>query len=414
MSKIKNLCLSNKKIIDNFFSLIVLNIVNYVFPIIIIPILMKRLGIEVYGKYIFAFTILNYLNLVVQYGFNFSATNKVAKNQENKIVLSETYSSVTIIRLVFSLIISIGLILSGVFFKDQIIIYLMGIGIFLGQGLIPVWLFQGLEKMRFITIINTIVRVLAFVFIIFLIKKPEDVNKLMLIQTFSFLIGGIASVLLVKSQLKIQLIIPRLNIIKENLQEGWSLFLSTIGMNLYRESNVVILGMVAGYTTVGLYSPAEKLIKGVQSFTNIIVTALYPHFSKKMSKDKSSGIESFLKIGKLLSILFVIATVLVILFSSIIIDQYIGKRHYSTMTDFRILSLVILFGGLNYYYGIVGLVNFNKQKLFNRLVWISGMIGISLSFILSLFLKDIGAAIAMVIAEAILLFLIIKFLNKIK
>lgn len=402
------------KIVENFFSLIVLNIVNYVFPIIIIPVLIQRLGVDVYGKYIFAFTILNYLNLIVQYGFNFSATNKVAKSQNNRLILFETYSSVTIIRVIFSIIISVGIIIFGFFFKDQMNIYLMGIGIFFGQGLIPVWLFQGLEKMRFITIINTIVRVLAFVSIILLIKEPGDVNKLMLIQTFSYLVGGIASLLLVRSQLKIELIVPRLNIIKENLQEGWSLFLSTVGMNLYRESNVVILGMVAGYTTVGLYSPAEKLIKGVQSFTNIIVTALYPHFSKKMSNDKSSGTASFIKFGKLLSILFVTVTVLIFLLSDFIIDLYIGKGNYSTITDFRILSLVILFGGLNYYYGIVGLVNFKKQKLFNRLVWISGLVGVSASLFLSILWTDAGAAIAMVIAELILLLLILKSLKEAK
>ncbi|NAW51358.1 oligosaccharide flippase family protein [Elizabethkingia argentiflava] len=381
--------------------------VNYVFPIIIIPILMKRLGVEVYGKYIFAFTILNYLNLLVQYGFNFSATHKIAKYQYNREIISDTYTSISIIRIAFSIIVT-TLLLGAGFFMDDLVLYLLGIGIYFGQGIIPVWLFQGLEKMKYITLVNTLVRLLAFIAIFFLIQQSSDVNKLMLIQTLSFIIGGIASLVLVKYELKINFVKPSLQSIILNLKEGWSLFLSTIGMNLYRESNVIILGLVAGYSTVGLYSPAEKLIKGIQSFTNIMVTALYPHFSKRMKDNQSQYIGDFFKIAQWLWILFSIGTVAIIFSSTMIIDLYIGKGHTTTIIDFRILSLVILFGGLNYYYGIVGLVNLNKKTLFNRLVWISGMIGMIMSFILSYYMKDIGAAISMVFAEGLLLYLIMK------
>ncbi|WP_244614393.1 oligosaccharide flippase family protein [Elizabethkingia argenteiflava] len=407
MISIKPIYLRYKTIIDNFFSLIVLNVVNYVFPIIIIPILMKRLGVEVYGKYIFAFTILNYLNLLVQYGFNFSATHKIAKYQYNREIISDTYTSISIIRIAFSIIVT-TLLLGAGFFMDDLVLYLLGIGIYFGQGIIPVWLFQGLEKMKYITLVNTLVRLLAFIAIFFLIQQSSDVNKLMLIQTLSFIIGGIASLVLVKYELKINFVKPSLQSIILNLKEGWSLFLSTIGMNLYRESNVIILGLVAGYSTVGLYSPAEKLIKGIQSFTNIMVTALYPHFSKRMKDNQSQYIGDFFKIAQWLWILFSIGTVAIIFSSTMIIDLYIGKGHTTTIIDFRILSLVILFGGLNYYYGIVGLVNLNKKTLFNRLVWISGMIGMIMSFILSYYMKDIGAAISMVFAEGLLLYLIMK------
>lgn len=410
---LKNVIKNNSKVINNFVSLVILNVVNYVFPLIIIPILIKRLGLEVYGEYIFAFTILSYLNLIVQYGFNFSATNKVAKNQENKALISSVYTSVTLSRIFFSVIITVGILLSGFFIKDQILMYLMGIGIFFGQGLIPVWLFQGLEKMKYITIVNTIVRFFAFVLIILLVREPSDVNFLMFIQTLSFVLGGISSLFLVKYQLDITFSSPNIESIRENLFEGWSLFLSTIGMNLYRESNVVILGIVSGYTTVGLYSPAEKLIKGIQSFTNIIVTALYPHFSKQINRNGRQGYSSFLRIGKLLAIIFCIGAILIMLLSPYIINAYIGTGYYSTVIDFRILSLVILFGGINYYYGIVGLVNFNKQSLFNQFVWISGIIGISASFLLSYFFNDIGAAIAMVFAELFLCILIFSKFKKV-
>ncbi|WP_333662913.1 oligosaccharide flippase family protein [Chishuiella changwenlii] len=411
MSNFRKLLKKNQKILDNFFSLILLNVVNYVFPIIIIPILITRLGVENYGIYILSFTILSYLNLIVQYGFNFSATSKIAKKQNDQKLLSETYTSVTVIRLFFSFIITLGLIFFGLISNKDITIYLFGIGIFWGQGLIPVWLFQGLEKMRYITIVNTFVRLITFVLIFVSIKTEKDVNYLMLIQSLSFFIGAFISILLVKYQLKINFVTPNLDLIKHDLKEGKTLFLSTIGMNLYRESNIVILGVMTGYVTVGLYAPAEKLIKGIQSFTNVIITALFPHFGNLLEKEKENGIKIFYKIGNLLSLLFISISSFMIFSASFIISKYIGPNNEQTILDFKILSIVILFGGLNYYYGVVGMINFNQASLFNKLVWISGLIGIFLSVILSFFMADIGAAIAMVIAEFVLLGLIVYSLK---
>lgn len=403
---------SAKKIIENFLSLSVLNIVNYIFPLLIIPILIKRMGVENYGIYIFAYTILNYLNLIVQYGFNFSATNKIAKNQGNIDLISQTYSSITIIRLGISFALILLLILLQPIIPDTLSIYLLGSGIFLGQGLIPVWLFQGLEKMKFITIINLIVRVAVFILIYLFIKDGRDMNLLMGFQSISFMLGAIASVFIIHLNFKIKFSIPKAHILILELKEGWQLFLSTIGMNFYRESNIIILGIVTNYTVVGLYAPAEKLIKAFQSFTNIIVTALYPYFSRKFNGKNITAIQSFHKTGRILALIFLLISLFLCLSSPLIIKLYLGQFIDNTVIDLRILSFIILLGGLNYYYGIIGMVNLGMEKKFSVAVWVSGLLSVIICIVLSLFFQDIGAAIAMVVAELVLLFLILKLIKK--
>lgn len=73
-------------------------------------------------------------------------------------------------------------------------------------------------------------------------------------------------------------------------------FLSTIGMNFYRESNILLLGFFTNYSVVGVYAPAEKVIKAFQSLTSPFVNAIYPFFSRKISSNK--GVESYYKIGR--------------------------------------------------------------------------------------------------------------------
>lgn len=399
---------SVRKIAENFLSLSLLNIINYIFPLLIIPILISRLGVENYGIYIFAYTVLNYLNLLVQYGFNFSATNKIAKNQNDVVLISDTYSSVSIIRILISLSLIILLGLLYIFIPERISIYLYGIGIFLGQGLIPIWLFQGLEKMRFITIINLVVRILVFVLIYFFVQDVRDMGLLMGLQSLSFIIGAFVSIIIVHVQLKVKFSFPSIDQIRRDLSEGWQLFLSTIGMNFYRESNIIILGLLTNYTTVGLYAPAEKLIKAIQSFANIIITALYPYFSRRFAQESTTVIESFQKVGRYLAVFFLFGSVIICLLSYVIIELYLGEAIYNTVINLRILSFVILLGGLNYYYGIIGLVNRGENKFFTKAVWLSGLSSIISCIFLVYFWGDIGAAIAMVLAELILLLLVFR------
>lgn len=402
-----------KKLIESFLSLSILNIVNYVFPLIIIPVLIKRLGFENYGIYIFAYTILNYFNLVVQYGFNFSATNKIAKNQNDFELIARTYTSVSIIRMLLSVILILGLIVLYAILPDRFEIYLFGIGIFFGQGLIPVWLFQGLENMRFITLINLVVRVLAFTLIFLFVQHPNDMNKLMMFQSVSFVLGASLSMIIVWKYLGIKLVKPSVTQVKGDLIEGWQLFLSTIGMNFYRESNIVILGVITNYTIVGYYAPAEKLIKALQSFTNIIVTALYPYFSRRFTEAAGGAKYVFKKVGRYLAFFFMLSSLFVFITAPLIINFYLRRVVDSTVLDLQILSFIIFFGGLNYYYGIIGLVNKGMEVEFTKAVWLSGIISVLTCIILSKIWSDSGAAVAMLIAEVNLLLIVLNKIGRI-
>ena len=75
---------------------------------------------------------------------------------------------------------------------------------------------------------------------------------------------------------------------------------------------------------------------------------------------------------------------------------------------------VILFGGMNFYYGIIGLVNMGYSKKFVACVWKAGFFSLVLCSLLSIVLKDRGAAISMIVSEILLLILIWKELKKIE
>ena len=92
------------RLIENFFSLSALNIINYLFSLILIPYLTIVLGVKNYGLYAFAFAIINYFVLFVNYGFDFSATKQVAIIRDDKNGLDRLFSTVMTVRIMLPLI----------------------------------------------------------------------------------------------------------------------------------------------------------------------------------------------------------------------------------------------------------------------------------------------------------------------
>ncbi len=76
------------------------------------------------------------------------------------------------------------------------------------------------------------------------------------------------------------------------------------------------------------------------------------------------------------------------------------------------MAFVILFGGMNFYYGIIGLVNMGYSKKKFVACVESRFFSLVLCSLLSIVLKDRGAAISMIVSEILLLILIWKELKK--
>ena len=66
-----------KKVGENILALTLMNGVNLLAPFVLIPYLIRVLGAEYYGIYIFAWTFIGYFLLVVNYGYDFSATKDI-------------------------------------------------------------------------------------------------------------------------------------------------------------------------------------------------------------------------------------------------------------------------------------------------------------------------------------------------
>lgn len=396
-----------KSLIESFLSLSVLNGINILLPLITLPYLVRTIGLAKYGAYSMVYTVLQYVLLVSAYGFNYTATKQVAQNRSNIDYIGVIFHSTIAARFLISIpALFAGFVLTYFIYPiDYLWMYIGGIGIILGDVLNPVWLFQGYEKMRYMTYVNVVCKLFFTVLIFIFVQTADDYLYITLWNSLGFIVAGVLSYYISFKVFKLKFVKVTKSDIAFQIKDSWSVFLSTVFMNLYRNSNIFLLGFFVSDYGVGVYSAAEKVVKAVQSVTAPVSNALFPYLSSSFKgKPQKDCSRQILSINKKIGAFFLIITVLFFL-SAGIINQVFFKSTDPKITELmRWMSPVIIIGSMNYVLGIAGLVNLNYNNYFLKAVTISGVT--SLLFLIATvnYIDIYSGAIAMLLAEIVLFF----------
>ncbi len=406
-----------KRLFENILSLSILQLLNLVLPLIVLPYLMKVVGKANYGSYAVAYSIVQYIVLVSAYGFGFSVTRQISQNRENRNKLITIFSSTIIARVLLALAVTIPLFTVAyyIFGKEYAFMTLMGMGIVLGDILNPVWLYQGMENMKFMTIVNFFSKFFSTLLVFIIIRRSDDYIYIIAMDSVGYLLAGTISFIMALKVFNINFCVPGINDIIYQLKDGWYIFWSTIFMTLYRSSNIFILRFFVSDAAIGVYAGAEKVIKAGQAIGSPISTALFPNLSASFKTHTiQENLTTLAKTLKLMSGVLGCITICIFVFSPMINNILLNGEQDGTITLIRIMTPVIIIGGLNYILGIVGLINLGGQKAFFKNVMVSGFI--SIVFLLSTvsFIGNISAGISMGVAEIGLFIMCCYSLNKIK
>lgn len=367
-------------VIKNFAYLSILKGLDIGLPLLIIPYLTHVLGTSYFGKYSFVLAIIQTINIFTSYGYLFSATKKISQNRDDKHVVNQIMNAVFAGRfIVATFIVVLVVMLSNVIFKDEYewFMFLTAIGMIYGDIFIPTWLFQGLEQMKYVTIVNAIAKLLFTMLVFAIVTRQQDFKYILLLNSLGCVTSAFFSMVLVKRMFKLHLFIPKWSVVREELKDGFSIFLSTLGMSVYRNLNIIILNYFVSSSAVGIYALAEKVIKALQSLINPISQALYPHFGYRIkeSANRKKDLYSLFKIAVFLTILLVVAS-LALYFLTGYIGYVVGHDFTGSSGIINIMLPVVVFGCLNYLLGFVGLVNMDKQRFFLGAVVVSGTVAI--------------------------------------
>ena len=403
---------NEKKIIaKNYVALLFIQGANFILPLIIFPYLVRTLDSEKYGLVMVAQSVALFLTIIVDFGFNISATREVANLKNDKEKLSQFYWNVLSIKFVL-IIITFLLLLVLIFcvdkFSEDPLVYLFSFGLVLGQAIFPTWFFQGIEKMQVITIVNVAAKLFFTISLFFVVLSPADYEYVPIFNGLGFVISGLFG--FVFSLQYVKFVFPKLSQVKGIIENSFSLFFSNFAVSLYTSSNTLILGFFAGDSIAGVYASMEKLILAIKSMYSPLYQAIFPNLSTKPYDEIRSYIDKiripigFFGLVISIIIFFRAKEILMLAFDDALIVGF--------SPVFQILGFISILSSLNMLYVTLYFPSIKKYKIRMKILVSGGFLNLIIALSLVKFYTIYGVAISAVITELFILILAIYFYDK--
>jgi PST family polysaccharide transporter len=391
-----------KRLVDNIISLSVLQGANYILPLLTVPHLVRVLGPEYFGLIAFATATIMYFLLITDYGFNLSATRQISIYRDRTDKVNEIFSSVLIIK--FALMVaSFGSMALVVFsfekFSQHWELYFLTYGMVVGQVIFPVWLFQGMERMKYITYLSIGAKSFFTVCIFVFVQSKSDYLLVPLLNAMGFIVAGIWSLRLAKKNLNVQFSWQNAAMLRLQLIEGWHVFFASIAISLYTISTTFILGLLTNNTAVGYFVAADKVVQAVKGLYTPASQAIYPLIGRKIQEDKQTGLHFIRKTTWVVGTSMFLISVILFLLAELICNILLGVQYQQSVLLLQIMAFLPLIVALSNIFGVQTMLNLGYKQAFGKILGSAAVLGIGLSFVLVPLYEEIGTAVALLSVE---------------
>lgn len=408
--------MSKKSLAQNIMSLGIIQIANFVMPLISVPIISRIIGPEKFGAINYVGALIVYFNLFIGYGFNLTATRRLLKDPDNKDLRNQIFSEVFYCQLFLFLI---TFLLFSIFLytipnlasekKMSVFSFLFCISSVLTQN----WFFQAMQDMSKVTIINLLGKVLYLIAVLALIKEKEDYYWQPLSLSLTQISVGFISFYWVKSKYEIKFVAVH---VKKCLMLLWNekaIFFSIAFTTLYTTANIIILGLFQSKADVGFYTAGQRLIVVAQS---VIVMPLsqvfYPYISKNFSEEREKGIRTVQKLFPIVILFTGFIGLCILIAGPYVLRIFYGDSFLPAIPVFQILAFVPMINAVNNIMGIQVMLNMKMDKQYLNVIAIGAVLSISANMIMANHWSYIGCAVNWLATEILIAILMYFSVSK--
>ncbi|MBP7052476.1 MAG: flippase [Phycisphaerae bacterium] len=393
----------NRTVIGNFFTLSVVQFANYLVPLILIPYLTRVLGLSRYGLVELARAVSVYFLLLTDYGFSLSATREVSVHRNDPKRLSEVFSSVMTLKCLLVLLSTA--VLSGIVFtvprlRPDWPVYYLSFASVLGMWLFPMWLFQGMERMKPIAVVTVVAKSLVVVATVLFVRDPDDYLYVPLLHSGGNLLIGLAGLAIALRSFPIRFRLPSAGVLWREFMDGRHVFASRISTTLYTTSNVVILGLFADNVLVAYFAAGEKIVRAATDGLMIPLSqAIFPHIGRLASQSKQAALRFAARVAGALSIVTAMISAALLFGAPYIAQAVLDEDWQGGALVIRILSFLPFIIGLSNVFGVQIMVNFGLQQTLTRILTAAGLFNLIVALSLVVPLRHAGVAVATLLTE---------------
>lgn len=292
---------TKKRLIGNTLSLTSIQAINFIVPLVVLPYIVRTVGIEKFGLISFAQIFVLFFVLLVDFGFNISATKEISKHRNNNKNIHKIFNATMQIKFylfILSTILFVGLIFS----IEDFYIYLMSYGFVIGQLLFPMWYFQGIENMKTIAILNMLAKIFFTIAILIFVNTENDYILVPILNSLGYIIVGLIAIYIVIYKHGINFKVVSKKFLLLTFRNSKKYFLSRVAYDGSTYLMTFMIGLYYGNIIVGYYSIAERIYYTIYAIISPITQTLYPYMVKYKNIKLFKKVFFFMTLGVLVFI----------------------------------------------------------------------------------------------------------------
>lgn len=379
----------------------ILSLFSILFPIITFPYVTRVLGVTTNGAVSFSLSVVNYFALFAALGLSTYGVKACAQVKDDKEHLSKVTHELLIISSVSAIVVLSVLFMALTFvpaFRNyRVLMSVYSINIVLNV-LGMNWMYQGIEKFRYITTRSIIFKIISIFLMFVFVKNANDGIIYAAISVFAAGAGNILNAVYSHNYIKYKKYSGYE--FKRHLKPIFILFATTLAVNVYSQLDTVMLGLFLGDYATGIYSVAVKiktiLLSLVSSFSVVMMSRM-AFVGRKSENDilellkKSYNLTIFTTIP--ISAYFVMLATESVVFLS-------GTSFVEANVPMKILMPTIVISSVSQIIGSQYSVSVGKEKNLMVAVIAGAIVNVIFNALLIPRISYNGAALGTIVAEA--------------
>lgn len=382
---------------------------NVITPFLILYFFLPTIGKSYYSNIVLITAVGSYFKLIYEFGFELFTAKRVSKDasyRTRQIVFSGVFSAKLILALVFFIP---QVILSIILIKNKELYFVIVFSLSsIILSLVPNWYFLAIQNFKQMAVLNFICHTTIILCCFLLISDEKYWYHYSSAFISGYLIQFLISLYLVDFKIgKIKSLI-NFKLGKKYLFSSFNILKFNIISNIYVSSSVIILRILKTppelITDFGI---AEKLIRGVRQVISPINKIAYPRLVKIYKEGTTTYVRTLFRysiiiiaVGGLLSFL--------VYANSLFIYE---KLNYPITDDLILLTNLLIpiltIGSVGGFLSVNKFIAKNKEKQLIKIMWIVSISFLLISPLLIYEKSTIGAAIAVIFSEILLLIILI-------
>ena len=391
----------------DIYWLYVIHILNYIFPLLLIPYLTRVLGPAGWGTLAFALSFGYLITWFVEYGFGISAQREAARFRDDDNKLSELLSNVLAAKLILAVLVaSIALLVSKCIplFRHEPLLIQGALFYGITYALNLTWYLRGVRRMGTAAGLEAIAKFLSTVSVIWLVQEPSD--------SWKYFVGfGVSHLIVLAGTYAIASrgLTPPFPTVAggiRSLREGSTFFFLHGTGVVFAQGNVFILGLLARPEIVGYYAGAEKIARVFAYMLDPVRNSIFPRVVQTLQVNE---LDVRVKVNQAVIVTTVASMLLggaMYIFAPALVMLILGNNFAAAVPTLKMFSVLPPIIAVSAGLGHLWVIPMRKEPQFTLIM----LAAISTSAIVALRLvpewEQLGMAMAVVNAELLVALLL--------